>query len=252
MDRASPNIPHPEAVFLDIDDTVYDYTVAHREAVRATAAKSSSLLGLQPEAFAAAYDRARAAVQQRLGASASAHSRLLYFHSLIESVGMKSQPLLALDLEQTYWRTFLGAMKLFPGVVEFLEELRHQQIPVVAVTDLTTQIQLRKLVYLGLDTLLDYVVTSEEAGADKPDPAPFHLALSKVCKPAGHTIWMIGDSIERDARGAKAALGATTLMRRHTRLGNRASVVDLVFDTFSELEQLLRRSAEQPRVAQAG
>lgn len=249
MDRASPDIPCPELVLLDIDDTVYDYESAHSAALEAAAAKSERLFGLRGPAFRAAYDEARNAVKERLGAhSASAHSRLLYFHALIEAVGMKSQPLLALDLEQTYWRSFLGAMQLFPGVVDFLEELRHQQIPSVVVTNLTAQIQLRKLVYLRLDGLLDYVVTSEEAGANKPDPAPFTLALTKARKSPGPKIWMIGDSVGADAEGAKRAVQASTLLRRTPRMTVGSPDVDLLFSSFADLLPLLDAPTRIQRV----
>ncbi len=249
MDRALLELPRPELVLLDIDHTVYDYHRAHAAAIEAAAAKSERLFGLRGDAFSVAYDEARRVVKHRLGASASAHSRLLYFHALIESVGMKSQPLLALDLEQTYWRTFLSAMELFPGVFDFLEELRRQQISTVVVTDLTAQIQLRKLVYLKIDTLVDYVVTSEEAGADKPNPAPFALALAKAGKSSGPHVWMIGDSAVCDAEGAKRAIGATTLLRRHSDITAHHGSVNRLFDNFIELEQLLHRRSETRRTA---
>ena len=59
---------------------------------------------------------------------------------------------------------------------------------------MTAQIQFRKLVYFGLDEFFDYVVTSEEAGADKPDKMPFKVALEKL-QLEPENIWMIGDKI---------------------------------------------------------
>ena len=67
--------------------------------------------------------------------------------------------------------------KLFDDVLEFLDDLRLLGIPMVIVTDLTAQIQFRKIVYFGLDRYFDFVVTSEEAGQDKPNAAPFELAM---------------------------------------------------------------------------
>ena len=72
-----------------------------------------------------------------------------------------------LDLEQTYWRTFLINCKLFSGVLDFVQLLKSKGIATANITDLTAQIQFRKLVYFGLDEYFDYVVTSEEAGKDK-------------------------------------------------------------------------------------
>ena len=62
--------------------------------------------------------------------------------------------------------------RLFPGVREFLQQLKSIGIRTANITDLTAQIQFRKMVYFGLDEYFDYVVTSEEAGCDKPTSSP--------------------------------------------------------------------------------
>jgi HAD superfamily hydrolase (TIGR01549 family) len=103
---------------------------------------------------------------------------------MLEIMGVGSQVLLALDFEQTYWRTFLSHAVLFEGVKELLDDLRLLGIPTAIVTDLTAQIQFRKVVYFNLDHYFDYIVTSEEAGYDKPHPAPFQIALEKM-RPKG-------------------------------------------------------------------
>ena len=69
---------------------------------------------------------------------------------------------------------------LFKGVKEMLEDLRLLEVPIAIVTDLTAQIQYRKMVYFDLDKFFDYVVTSEESGFDKPHPSSFKLAVEKL------------------------------------------------------------------------
>jgi putative hydrolase of the HAD superfamily len=59
------------------------------------------------------------------------------------------------------------------------------------------------LATLGLDGLLDAVVTSAEAGAPKPAPAVFELALARLGVDAAHAVH-VGDS-GADAEGARAA-----------------------------------------------
>ena len=68
---------------------------------------------------------------------------------MLEIMGLGSQVLVALDLEQTYWRTFLNSAVLFDGVRELLDEIRLYGIPTAIVTDLTAQIQFRKIIYFG-------------------------------------------------------------------------------------------------------
>lgn len=232
----------PDAVFFDTDNTLYSYDAANDFAMRAVRAKAVRLLGIDEARFDDAFQRARSTVKQRLRNTASSHSRLLYFQGLFEAIGLGSQVLLALDFEQTYWRTFLGRAELFAGVKEFLDDLRIAGIPIAIVTDLTAQIQFRKIVYFGLDQYFDHVVTSEEAGYDKPHAAPFELALAKT-KPAGDCIWMIGDNPECDIAGARNAISAITLQKVHEGVvrGKGESHADAEISDFDSVRKLFRQ-----------
>ncbi len=68
------------------------------------------------------------------------------------------------------------------------------------ITDLTAHIQFRKIVYFDLDEYFDYVVTSEEAGLDKPNSASFKMLLEKL-KINPDNIWIIGDCATSDIYG---------------------------------------------------
>ena len=83
-------------------------------------------------------------------------------------------------------------------------------IPSAIITDLTSQIQFKKIINFRLDQYFDYIVTSEEAGCDKPAKAIYDLALNKTSYQSG-LIWMIGDDPEKDTKGSKDAINAITL-----------------------------------------
>ena len=212
----------PGAVLMDIDNTVYAYGPAHSAAFDAAMRKTMHLLGIKETEFEPAYKQASKEVKAILGQTAASHSRLLYFARMLEKLGMKSQPLMALDLEQTYWRNFLSASKLFPQFKEFLEDLRVAGIPIAAVTDLTAQIQFRKLIYFGVDHHFDYIVTSEQAGVEKPAARPFQMALEQLAAPAGKPVWFVGDSAEKDIAGAKGQYSARSFRVHWLRNGERS------------------------------
>jgi HAD superfamily hydrolase (TIGR01509 family) len=194
----------PKAVVFDTDNTLYLYDSAHSAAMRAIQSKAMSLLSISCQEFDEAYEKARRDVKEKLQGTASSHSRLLYFQRTVEFLGMGTRILLTLDLEQTYWRTFLVNARLFPGVKDFIYRLKSDGIITANITDLTAQIQFRKMVYFGLDEYFDYVVTSEEAGRDKPHNAPFDIVLAKIGVPPSE-IWMIGDDPISDIEGAMRA-----------------------------------------------
>ena len=118
----------PKAIIFDTDNTLYSYLPAHIAATNALALKANKLLGVPSELFNEKLEEARMQVKQRLSETASSHSRLLYIQRSIELLGIKSQLLLTLDLEQTYWRTFLQSCELFPGIKELLIKLQELKI----------------------------------------------------------------------------------------------------------------------------
>ena len=202
-----------KAVLMDLDNTLYAYAPCHRHALRKAyrtyCRRAGGRRNLKTfRAFRAAYERAKALVKQRTGRQAAAHSRLLYFQAMLEAAANGGVFKRSLLLEKSYWSAFLSHMKRFPWVLPFLKRMKSQGKRVVIVTDLTTEIQLRKIVRLGLARWIDAVASSEEAGAEKPHPRLFRLALRKArCRP--QDALLIGDDPARD----KSPLLTSVLIR---------------------------------------
>jgi len=99
---------------------------------------------------------------------------------------------------------FLDALSFLPvdGAVDACRALAAagMKIAVVSNWDVGLHEHLRAL---GLDSLVDTVVTSAEAGAPKPSPAIFELALSRLGTRADRVVH-VGDDAA-DAEGARAA-----------------------------------------------
>ena len=230
----------PKAVIFDTDNTLYPYSPAHKEATRAVEEKVEKQLGIDKVMFRSAFIKAREEIKNRLGNVASSHSRLLYMQKTIEKLELGTRILTTLDLEQTYWRTFLSNCRLFPEVLDFIQLLKSKGVITANITDLTAQIQFRKLVYFGLDEFFDYVVTSEEAGADKPDKKPFEVALEKL-QIEPKNIWMIGDNPKSDMVGA-GEMGMIKIQKFHDGIeiiNSGMAKPDLVFSNYSELISLI-------------
>lgn len=232
----------PTVVVFDLDNTLYPYDPGHRAAMTAIEAKLADALGVDPARFRKEFAVARRIVKERLGETASAHNRLLYFQTLLEQLGMNAQVLLALDLEQTYWRAFLAQSRLFDDARDLIRDLRAAGIRTALLTDLTAQIQFRKLVYFGLDQQFEVVVTSEEAGVDKPAREMFALLFDKLHleDPAG--AWMVGDNPVADIRGARThGLAAAQKIHPGVDAGTGAGIADVAFEHFIELRRLWKK-----------
>ncbi len=232
----------PDAFLFDTDNTLYLYDSPHKEAMQSVQKKLQKEFNVEGKEFYELYYKVREDVKNRTSGTAASHSRLIYFQLLLEAMGLGSQVLVALELEQIYWRSFLNKAQLFENVIELLDDIRLLGIPTAVVTDLTAQIQFRKLVYFGLDSCFDYVVTSEEAGFDKPNPAAFQLALEKL-EPKGNCIWMIGDNHVNDIQGARESVNAVTIQKLHSGVveGTAATSPDASFSNFIELREFLAK-----------
>jgi HAD superfamily hydrolase (TIGR01549 family) len=233
--NATLTLRRPDAILFDTDNTLYDYVPANDKAERSVEVKAQNLLGVNPDIFRATYQQAKRQIKSQLGHTASSHSRLLYFQRVLELLGFKAQLMIALDLEQTFWRTFLANAPLFPGVMNLLDDLRYNNIPIAVVTDLTSHIQLRKLTYFNLEETFDAVVTSEEVGADKPDLRNFNLVLEKLGLTSDHVIWMVGDNPTTDIAGGRG-IGAVTFQKVHPGVcaGRGDLSPDFIFNSFND------------------
>ncbi len=187
-----------KGILLDLDNTLYDYTAAHTPALELTLTWLAQALE-QPRADVhSAYVESRRRVNKDLHGLASSHSRLLYFQGVSEH--FRADPYqIAGEAEDRYWCEFFQHMILRPGVTEFLKAMKSK--PIAIVTDLTTRIQFQKIIHLKLASSLTAIVTSEEAGHEKPHGRIFEIAAAKL-QMASEDLCMIGDSWERDIQGA--------------------------------------------------
>lgn len=89
------------------------------------------------------------------------------------------------------------------GLRQTLRSLREAGVRLGVVTNGADAQQRAKLAQLELDTALDCIVTSEEAGASKPDARIFEAALDALSLSPGQCAF-VGDHPERDVAGARA------------------------------------------------
>ncbi len=215
-----------KGILIDIDNTLYDYGKSHSLAINAAEDAVKSFVNI--DKFKKAYKEARDYVHRNLEFTASSHNRLLYFQKTLELLNINDY-LYAKKLYDIYWNTFLDNMELYDGVEDFLKLFDRSRV--CFVTDLTAYIQYRKIEKTKLDLYVGNIVTSEEAGVEKPNRKIFELALQKLnllpCE-----VLMIGDSYERDYLGAKAA-GIKALL-----YDKNNSNADIQADSFSNYYKL--------------
>jgi putative hydrolase of the HAD superfamily len=187
-------IKQPNFVVFDLDNTLYDYEKSNQFASTGLFQLISNDYSIDVPTVFTAFSQARNSVKQRLGSSASSHSRLLYISEALRMLDVKPNALSLIKYEELFWNLYLEKMELFPKAMELLDAIEDRGIPMAIVTDLTLYVQLRKLSRLGLHDKFDLIISSEDAGGDKTSGLPFLLLMNHVKQTPAHT-WYFGDSI---------------------------------------------------------
>lgn len=192
-----------KGVLLDIDNTLYTYQPCHTYALAVCEEKfRTKEPGITQGEFQALYQKARKRVNTDLISQGASHSRLLYFQKLFENYYHKTCFELTVAYDALYWDSFFEKMQLVPEAKAFFEDCKNKNVSICLITDLTAQIQYKKVLHLGIQDYIAYMVSSEEAGIEKPHPYMFKLALEKLNLSPNEVI-MIGDNQKKDIAGAQ-------------------------------------------------
>jgi putative hydrolase of the HAD superfamily len=191
-----------KGILLDLDNTLYNYKLSHQAGLSQAYTFLNKHISISREDFLDCYNQSRTKVKDRTAHTAASHHRLLYFQDLLETLEIPAIPL-SLKLYEMYWQHYFQAMKLYPGALTFLDSAKQNRKKIGIITNLTAEIQYRKLEHLRIAKYIDYLTTSEEIGIEKPDPKIFFYALKKMCMNP-HEVCMIGDDIDADIYGASS------------------------------------------------
>lgn len=190
-------------VIFDIDGTIYNYNAGHAEGMKKTGAYVQEHFGISWEQFNEDYDRAIRQIDARLGSdNAAIHSRNIRFQTMLEGWGQPLFPHLK-EMYHGYWWTLLDAAPAEPGILNCVQELSEMGITVGIGTDMTTLIQYEKLERYGLAPYVSHIVTSQEAGVEKPHPVFMDLCIQKSGVKAEECAF-VGDSFAKDVCGSAA------------------------------------------------
>jgi len=228
------------SVLFDLDDTLYPYPPCN-EAGKLAAWETFLDLGydVEREEFEVLYRAGRREVKRELAGTASAHERFLYFKRLVDSYADTHRSGDALALGEAYWDAYVDAMELFDGVEATFSELRDAGVDVGIVTNLTTRIQLEKIRHLGIEESVDYLLTSEETGHEKPHSVMFTLPLARLGVRPSETL-MVGDDPGADIEGGNAVGLDTALFNDDTGELTGREKPDYRLDTIDEVLEVAR------------
>lgn len=196
-----------KVLFIDVDDTLYSYKEQHQKAILKCYEEFKKVdSSLTFEEFNFKYREARDSVTDRLKPTGACRSREFAFLEMFEELKIDRAYILANDFTNIYWDSFYKNMKLFNNVLKILQEAKAKGIVTCAITDMLHGVQVRKLKALKVTNYIDFLVSSEEVGFEKPSEKIYNLAFKKVSHIVDNLkeeeVLMIGDSEKKDYNGA--------------------------------------------------
>ena len=182
-----------QAVFFDMDDTLYD-TSGFASIARRAAVKSMVHNGLQCSEEEG-YEHLMEIVREK-GSNYSKH-----FNILTNYINGSEDPLIIVNGIITYHNTKFAMLKLQPDSFAILLYLKSKGYKVGLITNGKEFKQWEKLIRLGLYPFFDEIVTSESVGVEKPDAKIYQIAMDRLNVTKGTSI-MVGNNFDVDIMGA--------------------------------------------------
>lgn len=209
-----------KAVFFDWFNTLALYQ-PHREEIQSQALRESGIK-VSPEKIlpgimaADGYfleENALSPVEKREPAErAGVYAR--YQGIILNRAGVEADKELLAKIMKKVGELFKGVrFVLFDDVLSTMKILKKDRLTIGLLTNATRNIvSIHR--ELGLEPYLDFVITSEEAGADKPHPPIFLAALDRAGVNASEAVH-VGDQYKIDIVGARGAGISPILIDRY-------------------------------------
>lgn len=193
-------------LFFDLDHTLWDFETNSRETLRELHSTERLVDRGIPDAsdFIDAYEEINQGLWKRYE---SGHIdrhvlRVLRFRNTLLSFGVKDEAL-ADRMGHDYLAMTPKRTALMPGARELLTDLGGRY-RIHIITNGFHEVQREKIASSALEHHFELVLSSEMAGAKKPDPRIFHAAMQRT-KATPLDSLMIGDSVPADIIGARTA-----------------------------------------------
>lgn len=221
-------------VFLDLDDTILDFTRGEAEALRRALTEADAPAD---DAVLARYHQINAAQWALLEEGRLTREQVLTgrFEILFRELGLRRP---AGEICQRYEGYLAETHWFVPGAEALLRTLAPRYDLYLA-SNGTARVQYRRLEDAGILPWFRGVFLSQELGADKPSPAFFQRCFTAIPGFHRESAVMVGDSLTSDIRGGRDA-GLRTCWFNPGGAPRRADILpDYEFSALDQLPALL-------------
>ena len=191
-------------ILFDLDDTLFDHMGTARAALAATAAGRPTLHVVPVEMLYQHYSELLEELHPLVmtGRISYLDARQQRFARLLAPYEPAASGAEAAQLAEQHYGHYQQLRRPLAGALALLQALKPAY-KIGIVTNNRTAEQQEKLRHLGMSHLVDALITSEDVGVLKPDPAIYQQALQRLGATPAETV-MVGDNWQADVVGALA------------------------------------------------
>ncbi|MEJ5228862.1 MAG: YjjG family noncanonical pyrimidine nucleotidase [Pseudothermotoga sp.] len=190
-----------EMVYFDLDNTLLDFSRSEKEALYNTF-KNYDLLLTEEQITLYTQINKKWWLAFSQGKYDKEYIVLARFEDFLDKINAKN--LDAKKIAQRYLETLSTLAYFLPGAEELLERLKKEKQRMAVLTNGVKTVQQGRSKLLKLDRFFEFILTSEEVGKPKPDPALFFKAQELSGVPLNRSVY-VGDDSQTDALAAKNA-----------------------------------------------
>ena len=192
-----------KCIIFDIDGTLYSFKDSNKAALDSLREYCAENFGWSSEEFDEKHLAVQHEIYEDLGYNGSCRDRMLRYQKMLEQSGLPLYPH-AVKLYELYWRKMIDSLSPDGERTEVFKTLKAKGLRIGIGSDMTPYIQMLKLERMEILQYIDFVVTSEEAGLEKPELPIFNMCLRKAKCEANECLF-IGDDLKKDYQGAISA-----------------------------------------------
>ncbi len=184
---------------MDLDDTLFDFKQSERKAL------SSVFLSVGLHDRFEHYSQIYSKINEKLwsdfakGLLTKDFLKSERFRIFFETVEIDSHH--PVEIGDFYLEELGKCGDVIPDAIQVCEQIKKFG-KIGIVTNGIEKVQAKKLSNSGLDKVIDFVVSSEKCGFQKPDPRFFHHALEVAGHSSKEDVVVVGDKLEIDVLGA--------------------------------------------------
>jgi putative hydrolase of the HAD superfamily len=191
-------------IWFDLDDTLFDHSYSVGLGIASVRAQYPAFMRREIPELVRLYNDALNEVYPGylLGQFDFAEMRRLKLNRFLSLAGIEQGegPETAV-FHGIYDEGYHSERRATQGSAEALHRLQHEGYGIAVLTNGVQSVQEEKLRHIGFDFLVPNLLSSERAGAPKPDPAIFRWALQQTQR-GPESVIMIGDNPLNDIQGA--------------------------------------------------